>query len=250
MTIAELVEELELSRPEKVADFERRYPEAMAAVADDDLDACHPEELDDLASDLETAARLTHELTLIGGFSAQAVRSRRRLERHENSSKLRICAGSCPSTRPAIKTHLGMLLRTHVLAYSSSRQGVLALPRRAGGGQPAALARGDCTAGCEAVPLGPLSGAWVREQHRRRICHRRSRFQEADHGRRQGASTIQRRSERPPLRPSKRRHLEMGCGTVDRNSIDEQGWMRESDERDAHESIRRLGVVAPLAKGI
>jgi hypothetical protein len=32
--------------------------------------------------------------------------------------------------------------------------------------------------------------------------------------------------------------------------IDEQGWMRESDERDAHQSIRRLGVVAPLAKGI
>jgi hypothetical protein len=58
MTIAELVEELELSRPEKVADFERRYPEAMAAVADDDLDACDPEELDDLASDLRRLLRV------------------------------------------------------------------------------------------------------------------------------------------------------------------------------------------------
>jgi hypothetical protein len=34
------------------------------------------------------------------------------------------------------------------------------------------------------------------------------------------------------------------------DSMDEQGWMRESDERDAHQSIWRLGVVAPLAKGI
>jgi hypothetical protein len=45
-----------------------------------------------------------------------------------------------------------------------------ALPRRAGEVQPAALARGDRTAGCEAVPLGPLSGVWAREQHRRCIC--------------------------------------------------------------------------------
>jgi hypothetical protein len=35
MTLAELVEELELSYPEKVAGFERRYPDAMAAVVDD-----------------------------------------------------------------------------------------------------------------------------------------------------------------------------------------------------------------------
>jgi hypothetical protein len=34
------------------------------------------------------------------------------------------------------------------------------------------------------------------------------------------------------------------------DSIDERGGMRESDERDAHQSIRRLGVVAPLATGI
>jgi hypothetical protein len=46
-----------------------------------------------------------------------------------------------------------------------------ALPRRAGEVQPAAFARGDCTAGCEAVPLGHLSGVWAREQHRRRILH-------------------------------------------------------------------------------
>jgi hypothetical protein len=48
MTLAELVEELELSYPEKIASFERRYSEAMAAIAEDDLDACDPEELDDL----------------------------------------------------------------------------------------------------------------------------------------------------------------------------------------------------------
>jgi hypothetical protein len=39
MTLAELVEELELSHPEKVASFERRYPDAMAAIVDDDLHA-------------------------------------------------------------------------------------------------------------------------------------------------------------------------------------------------------------------
>ena len=50
MTPAELVEELELSRPEKVATFERRYPEAMAAIAEDDLGACDPDELDDLVN--------------------------------------------------------------------------------------------------------------------------------------------------------------------------------------------------------
>ena len=58
MTLAELVEELELSHPEKVAGFERRFPEAMAAVAEDDLEACDPEELDDLASDLRRLLRV------------------------------------------------------------------------------------------------------------------------------------------------------------------------------------------------
>lgn len=58
MSLAELVEELELSHPEKVAGFERRYPDAMAAVAEDDLEACDPEELDDLASDLRALLRV------------------------------------------------------------------------------------------------------------------------------------------------------------------------------------------------
>jgi hypothetical protein len=58
MTVAELVEELELSHPEKVADFERRHPDAMAAVADDDVDACDPDELDDLVSDLRRLLRV------------------------------------------------------------------------------------------------------------------------------------------------------------------------------------------------
>ncbi len=58
MSLAELVEELELSRPEKVADFERRYPDAMAAIADDDLDSCDPDELDDLAGDLRALLRI------------------------------------------------------------------------------------------------------------------------------------------------------------------------------------------------
>jgi hypothetical protein len=58
MTLAELVEELELAYPEKVASFERRYPEAMAAVAEDDLAACDPEELDDLAGDLRKLLRV------------------------------------------------------------------------------------------------------------------------------------------------------------------------------------------------
>jgi hypothetical protein len=58
MTLAELVEELELSYPEKVGTFERRYPEAMAAVVDDDLGSCDPEELDDLASDLRRLLRI------------------------------------------------------------------------------------------------------------------------------------------------------------------------------------------------
>ena len=52
MTLPELVEELELSYPDKVASFERRYPDAMAAVAEDDLGACDPDELDELARDL------------------------------------------------------------------------------------------------------------------------------------------------------------------------------------------------------
>ncbi len=58
MTLAELVEELELSHPEKVASFERRFPEAMAAIAEDDLASCDPEELDDLASDLRRLLRV------------------------------------------------------------------------------------------------------------------------------------------------------------------------------------------------
>ena len=58
MTLAELVEELELSHPEKVASFERRYPDAMAAVVDDGLGACDPDELDDLASDLRRLLRI------------------------------------------------------------------------------------------------------------------------------------------------------------------------------------------------
>ena len=58
MTVAELVEELELSHPEKVADFERRYPDAMAAVADEDLDACDPDDLDDLVGDLRRLLRV------------------------------------------------------------------------------------------------------------------------------------------------------------------------------------------------
>jgi hypothetical protein len=58
MTLADLVEELELSRPEKVADFERRHPDAMAAVADDDLEACDPEDLDELAADLRGLLRI------------------------------------------------------------------------------------------------------------------------------------------------------------------------------------------------
>jgi hypothetical protein len=57
MSLGELVEELELSHPEKVAGFERRHAEAMAAVADDDLGACDPEELDELASDLRSLLR-------------------------------------------------------------------------------------------------------------------------------------------------------------------------------------------------
>ena len=58
MDLAELVEELELAHPEKVAQFERRHPDAMAAVADEDLDACDPEDLDDLARDLRALLRV------------------------------------------------------------------------------------------------------------------------------------------------------------------------------------------------
>ncbi|MDA0167735.1 hypothetical protein OJ998_01450 [Solirubrobacter taibaiensis] len=58
MDLAELVEELELAYPEKVAEFERRHPDAMAAVADDDLDACDPDDLDDLARALRTLLRV------------------------------------------------------------------------------------------------------------------------------------------------------------------------------------------------
>jgi hypothetical protein len=39
MTLAKLVEELELSYPKKVASFEPRHPGAMAAVGDEDLGA-------------------------------------------------------------------------------------------------------------------------------------------------------------------------------------------------------------------
>ena len=58
MSLGDLVEELELSRPEKVAEFERRHPDAMAAVADDDLEACDAEELDELARDLRSLLRI------------------------------------------------------------------------------------------------------------------------------------------------------------------------------------------------
>jgi hypothetical protein len=58
MSLAELVEELELAHPDKVAGFERRHPEAMAAVADDDLDACDPEDLDELTADLRSLLRI------------------------------------------------------------------------------------------------------------------------------------------------------------------------------------------------
>ena len=58
MDLAELVEELELSYPEKVAGFERRHPDAMAAVVENDLNACDPEELDDLARDLRALLRV------------------------------------------------------------------------------------------------------------------------------------------------------------------------------------------------
>jgi hypothetical protein len=58
MTLAELVDELELSYPEKVATFERRYPDAMAAVVADDLESCDPDELDDLASDPRRLLRI------------------------------------------------------------------------------------------------------------------------------------------------------------------------------------------------
>lgn len=58
MSPAELVEELELSHPEKVASFERRYPEAMAAVAEDDLEACDPDDLDDLIGELRSLLRV------------------------------------------------------------------------------------------------------------------------------------------------------------------------------------------------
>ena len=75
MTLAELVEELELSYPEKVAGFERRYPDAMAAVAGDDIAACDPDELDELASDLRASSasdaartRFRRSWTGIGGM--------------------------------------------------------------------------------------------------------------------------------------------------------------------------------------
>ncbi|WP_157592357.1 hypothetical protein [Solirubrobacter soli] len=58
MAVAELLKELELSHPEKVAEFERRHPDAMAAVADEDLDACDPDDLDDLVSDLRRLLRM------------------------------------------------------------------------------------------------------------------------------------------------------------------------------------------------
>lgn len=58
MTLAELVEELTLAHPEKVAQFERDHPDAMNAVADEDLSAACDDELSDLACDLRELLRV------------------------------------------------------------------------------------------------------------------------------------------------------------------------------------------------
>ena len=58
MSPGELLEELELAHPDKVAGFERRYPDAMAAIMEDDLAACDPEELDELVSDMRSLLRI------------------------------------------------------------------------------------------------------------------------------------------------------------------------------------------------
>ena len=58
MDLAELLDELELAHPEKVADFERRHGDAIAAVQEDDTDACDPDELAELAEDLRSLLRV------------------------------------------------------------------------------------------------------------------------------------------------------------------------------------------------
>jgi hypothetical protein len=77
MSLAEIVEELELSHPARVASFERRYPEAMAAVIDDDLEACDPDELDDLRQDLRNLLRVEPALPCDGGNGTTVMRLRR-----------------------------------------------------------------------------------------------------------------------------------------------------------------------------
>lgn len=55
MGLVELVEELELSRPEKVAEFERRHRDAMEAVTEDGVqsaDDVDDDELSDALSEL------------------------------------------------------------------------------------------------------------------------------------------------------------------------------------------------------
>jgi len=47
MTLLELVQELEVSHPEELATFERRYAAAMAAIFEEEID--EPEEADDEA---------------------------------------------------------------------------------------------------------------------------------------------------------------------------------------------------------
>lgn len=58
MDLQELLEELELSHPEKVAEFERRHYQAMEAVEAEDLDSVDPELLDDLREDLVSLLRV------------------------------------------------------------------------------------------------------------------------------------------------------------------------------------------------
>jgi hypothetical protein len=100
MTVAELVEELELSHPEKAADFERWYPDAVAAVADEDLDACDPDELENLVSDLRRPLRVR----AIRGADLAAVRSR---FRNQAKSRIRRIEGRCG------RQGLGLDIRCH-----------------------------------------------------------------------------------------------------------------------------------------
>lgn len=58
MDVFELVEELHLSYPDEVADFERRHRDAMEAVELEDLEMCDPEQLDDLRDDLVSRLRI------------------------------------------------------------------------------------------------------------------------------------------------------------------------------------------------